>query len=63
MREAPAVEPLNAEFFRGNTAQTAADWNALLHHVVFGGAPAVHEQIENTFQDHRAARSANFTGP
>jgi hypothetical protein len=29
----PAVEPLNAKFFRGNTAQSAASWNAILHHV------------------------------
>ena len=36
IREAPAVEPLKAEFFRGAPAQKAADWNAFLHHVVFG---------------------------
>jgi hypothetical protein len=30
----PAVEPLNAKFFRGNTAQSAASWNAILHHVL-----------------------------
>lgn len=34
--EAPAVEPLNAEFFRGDTCRTAANRNALLHRVVFG---------------------------
>lgn len=39
IREVPAVEPLNAEFFRGDAAQKAADWNALLHHVVFGERP------------------------
>jgi hypothetical protein len=33
--EAPAVEPLNAGFFRGNTAQSAASWNSLLHRVFF----------------------------
>ena len=32
----PAVEPLNVEFFRGETAQSAANWNALLHHVLWG---------------------------
>jgi hypothetical protein len=37
VRKAPFVEPLNAEFFRGDTAQTAANWNGILHQVVFGG--------------------------
>jgi len=32
----PAVEPLNTEFFRGETAQSAASWNGLLHYVLFG---------------------------
>jgi len=32
----PPVEPLNAEFFRGHTGQTAASWNGLLHRVLFG---------------------------
>lgn len=36
IRNIPLVEPLNAEFFRGNTAQTAATWNGILHHVIFG---------------------------
>lgn len=31
----PVVEPLNAEFFRGNTGQSAASWNGILHHVLF----------------------------
>jgi hypothetical protein len=39
IQQAPPVEPLSAEFFRGDTAQTAADWNALLHHIVFGERP------------------------
>lgn len=33
----PAVKPLNATFFRGNTAQSAASWNELIHHVLFRG--------------------------
>jgi hypothetical protein len=33
----PLVEPLKTEFFRGDTAQSAASWNGLLHHVLFGG--------------------------
>jgi hypothetical protein len=32
----PAVEPMNASFFRGNIAQSAASWNGILHHVLFG---------------------------
>jgi hypothetical protein len=31
----PAVAPLNAKFFRGNTGQSAASWNGILHHVLF----------------------------
>lgn len=31
----PLVEPMNAEFFRGNTGQSAASWNGILHHVLF----------------------------
>jgi hypothetical protein len=31
----PVVEPLNAEFFRGDTGQSAASWNGILHHVLF----------------------------
>lgn len=31
----PAVEPMKAEFFRGNTGQSAASWNGILHHVLF----------------------------
>jgi hypothetical protein len=31
----PVVEPLNTEFFRGDTAQSAASWNGILHHVLF----------------------------
>jgi len=32
----PVVEPLKTQFFRGDTAQSAASWNGLLHHVLFG---------------------------
>lgn len=31
----PVVEPMNAEFFRGDTGQSAASWNGILHHVLF----------------------------
>jgi hypothetical protein len=36
MPSLPAVEPLNSDFFRGPTAQTAASWSGLLHHVLLG---------------------------
>jgi hypothetical protein len=31
----PQVLPLNTEFFKGQTAQSAASWNEFLHHVLF----------------------------
>jgi hypothetical protein len=34
--DVPIVEPLNADFFRGDTAQSAASWNSILHHVLLG---------------------------
>lgn len=35
LRLVPVVEPLNTSFFRGNTGQSAASWNGILHHVLF----------------------------
>lgn len=32
----PVVEPLKTEFFRGDTGQSAASWNSVLHHLLFG---------------------------
>jgi hypothetical protein len=32
----PIVRPLNTGFFRGDTAQSAASWNSLLHNVLLG---------------------------
>jgi hypothetical protein len=31
----PVVEPMNPDFFRGNTGQSAASWNGILHHLLF----------------------------
>ena len=31
----PPVEPMHADFFRGDTGQSAASWNQILHHVLF----------------------------
>ncbi|HTR48425.1 MAG TPA: hypothetical protein VMM16_13670 [Verrucomicrobiae bacterium] len=36
LRALPAVEPLNTSFYRGNTGRSAASWNGILHHVLFG---------------------------
>lgn len=36
IRKVPAVEPMKMEFFRGDTAQSAASWNGILHYVLFG---------------------------
>jgi hypothetical protein len=38
-RRLPTVAPLNGKFFRGNTGQSAASWNGILHHVLFGSRP------------------------
>lgn len=34
--ELPLVQPLHTDFFRGDTAQSAASWNSLLHNVLLG---------------------------
>jgi hypothetical protein len=31
----PVVEPMNSDFFRGDTGRSAASWNGILHHVLF----------------------------
>lgn len=33
----PLVKPLNSGFFKGDTGQSAASWNSLLHNVLLGG--------------------------
>jgi hypothetical protein len=32
----PSVEPMRAEFFRSDAGKSAASWNSILHHVLFG---------------------------
>lgn len=39
LRVVPVVEPLNIAFFRGDTGRSAASWNGILHHVLFGNRP------------------------
>lgn len=41
----PVVVPLNANFFRGDAAQSAASWNHLLHHVLLGGRSRFFQKI------------------
>jgi hypothetical protein len=36
LRRMPVVEPMRTEFFRGEAGRSAASWNGLLHHVLFG---------------------------
>ncbi len=36
MNKLPVVEPLQSGFFRSDTGQSAASWNAILHHLCFG---------------------------
>jgi len=36
LRSLPVVEPLNSNFFRGDTGRSAASWNGVLHRVLFG---------------------------
>jgi hypothetical protein len=35
LNKTPRVQPLQTEFFRGETARAAASWNDFLHHVLF----------------------------
>jgi hypothetical protein len=32
----PSVEPLRTRFFRGDAGKSAASWNSILHHLLFG---------------------------
>lgn len=32
----PSVEPMRTEFFHSDVARSAASWNSILHHVLFG---------------------------
>jgi hypothetical protein len=36
IEKVPVVEPMRTEFFRGDIAQSAASWNAVLHRLLFG---------------------------
>src|SRR5690348_12309398 len=50
----PTVAPLNAKFFRGNTGQSAASWNGILHHLLFGSRPRFFHKLRilsETIQD------------
>jgi hypothetical protein len=42
---APAVEPMQSRFFRGDTGRSAASWNRILHHVFFAGHSRFHQKL------------------
>lgn len=35
----PSVEPMRVDFFRSEVGKSAASWNGILHHVLFGERP------------------------
>jgi hypothetical protein len=45
LRSVPTVEPLNTDFFRGSTGQSAASWNVILHRVLFGDRSRFHHKV------------------
>lgn len=52
--ELPAVEPLKANFFRGDRAQSAASWNGILHRLSFRGRSRFFHKLRilsDTLQD------------
>lgn len=36
LQNMPAVEPMRTGFFRGDAGRSAASWNGILHHILFG---------------------------
>ena len=42
----PAVNPLNGEFFRGNTGRSAASRSAILHQVLFPERQRFHQKVK-----------------
>lgn len=50
----PLVQPLHTEFFRGDTGQSAASWNSLLHNVLLGHRSRFFHKLRilsNTIED------------
>ena len=41
----PAVEPLNTRFFRGRIGQKAAQWNLILHRILFADRSRFHNKV------------------
>lgn len=65
----PRVQPLQAEFFRGETARAAASWNDFLHHVLFAERSRffqklriLSETLENLIREFDAAAEDVFAG-
>lgn len=45
LRSFPTVQPLNTDFFRGNTGQSAASWNFILHSILLGDRSRFHQKV------------------
>lgn len=65
----PRVQPLQAHFFRGETAQAAASWNDFLHHVLFADRSRffqklriLSETVEGLVREFDAAAEDVFAG-
>jgi hypothetical protein len=65
----PRVQPLQSEFFRGETAQAAASWNDFLHHVLFADRSRffqklriLSETLENLIREYDDAAEDVFAG-
>lgn len=65
----PRVQPLQTEFFRGETAQAAASWNDFLHHVLFADRSRffqklriLSETLESLIREFDAAAEDVFAG-
>jgi hypothetical protein len=69
LNNVPRVQPLQTEFFRGETAQAAASWNDFLHHVLFADRSRffqklriLSETLENLIRENDAAAEDVFAG-
>ncbi len=65
----PRVQPLQTEFFRGETAQAAASWNDFLHHVLFADRSRffqklriLSETLESLIREYDTAAEDVFAG-
>lgn len=69
LNNTPRVQPLQTDFFRGETAQAAASWNDFLHHVLFAERSRffqklriLSETLESLIREFDAAAEDVFAG-